>query len=291
MTADTRSRSSSKKRRTKTAGPKRRQRRSKSDAEKGLSLAGRLGLAGRTGFYLILTGLTIRIAMLGGATGRQADAQGALSLVSRPWVGKIAIGAVALGFVLFGAGRLVGMFRDKSASRKDQILTGLQGLFYLALAYVPSSYLAGRRQTGSQQQQKHTTAELLRLPGGRVIVIGLGAIVLIVSAQQIRTALTGDFEQGLDTRGAPRPIPRAAQIGGIVGIIARALVFAPVGFFLILSGIELDPNKSYGTDGELLRLSGYTWGLALLAAVATGLLIFVVYSAIETRYRRVVSAQ
>jgi hypothetical protein len=291
MTIETRSRPSSKNRRRKAAGSKRRGPRSKTDAERGLSIAGRLGLAGRTGFYLILTGLTVRIAMFGGATGRQADAQGALSLVSRPWIGKLAIGAVALGFVLFGAGRLVGAFRDKSASRKNQVLTVLQGLFYLGLAYVPSSYLAGRRQTGSQQQQKHTTAELLRLPGGRLIVIGLGVVVLIVSAQQIRTALTRGFEEGLDTRGAPRPIPRVAEIGGIVGIIARALVFAPVGFFLIVSGAELDPNKSYGTDGELLRLSGYTWGLALLAAVALGLLIFVVYSAIETRYRRIVSAQ
>lgn len=263
----------------------------KNDAEKGLSIVGRLGLAARTAFYLILVGLTVRIAVFGGASGRQADAHGALALVSRPLVGKLAIGAVALGFVLFGTARLVGAVHDKSASVVHRALTVAQGIFYVALAYVPSSYIAGHHQSGSQQQQKRTTAELLGLPGGRAIVIALGIIVIVVCAQQIRDALSRDFRDGLDTRGAPAVVSRAAEIGGVIGIIARALVFAPIGFFLIISAVELDPSKSYGTDDELLRLSGYTWGLALLAAVASGLMVFVVYSGIETRYRKVVSAR
>lgn len=266
-------------------------RKANNQAEKGLSLLGRLGLAGRTGFYLILVGLTIRIAMFGGASGRQVDAHGALALVSRPLIGKIAIGAVALGFLLFGAARLVGAVRDDSASLVHRLLTVAQGLFYVALAYVPCSYLGGRQQSGSQQQQEHTTAELLHLPGGRAIVIALGIVLMLVCAQQIRGALERSFQEGLDTRGAPRFVPPVAEVGGVVGIIARALVFAPIGVFLIISAARYDPSKSYGTDGELLRLSGYTWGLAVLAAVAAGLAVFVVYSAIETRYRKVVSAR
>lgn len=263
----------------------------KSGAERSLSVLGRLGLAGRTGFYLILVGLTVRIAMLGGASGQQADAHGALALVSRPVIGKVAIAAVALGFVLFGVGRLVGAVQDRRAQPANRVLTVLQGLFYVVLAYVPCSYLAGRRQSGSQQQQKHTTAKLLHLPGGRAIVIALGIVVLLVCAQQIRGALKRDFRDGLDMRGAPRILPGLAEVGGVVGITARALVFAPIGIFLIISAARFDPGKSYGTDDELLHLSGHTWGVALLALVAAGLAVFVVYSAIETRYRRVVSAE
>lgn len=291
MTTHTGSRPATRGHSDKRTGGRRRSTDDKNEAEKGLSIVGRLGLAARTAFYLILVGLTVRIAMFGGASGRQADAHGALALVSRPLIGKLAIGAVALGFVLFGIARLVGAVHDDSASVTHRLLTVVQGVFYVGLAYVPSSYLAGHHQSGSQQQQKHTTAELLGLPGGRAIVIALGIIVIIVCGQQIRDALSRDFQDGLDTRKAPRFIPRAAEVGGIVGIVARALVFAPIGFFLIISAVELDPNKSYGTDDELLRLSGYTWGIALLAAVASGLMVFVVYSAIETRYRKVVSAR
>lgn len=42
---------------------------SRDRAEERLSSLGRLGLAGRTGFYLILTALTVTIAMLGGRAG------------------------------------------------------------------------------------------------------------------------------------------------------------------------------------------------------------------------------
>ena len=260
-------------------------------AEKGLSLLGRLGLAGRTGFYVILTAIVIRIALLGGGSGPQADAHGALTIVSRPMIGKVAIGAVALGFVLFGVGRLVGAVQDHSVSAGRRVLTVFQGLFYLALAEVPCSFLAGNHATGSQQQQQRDTARALGLPGGRVALVVVGLILIAVCAQQIRGALKQDFRDGLDLDSAPRVVERIAGWAGTVGITARALVFLPVGIFLIVSATQSDPNHSYGTDAELLKLSGHPWGIAVLAAVAAGLAVFVVFSAIETRYRDVVSAR
>lgn len=258
--------------------------------KQGLTLFGRLGLAGRTGFYAILTALTIRIALLGGASGHQADAHGALALISRPTIGKVAIGAVALGFLLFGAGRLLGAVKDEEASAVNRALTVVQGLFYLALTYVPCSYLAGNYATGSQQQQTKSTSEVLGLPGGQIIVIVAGVIFVGVCVQQIHGALAENFRKGLDTDDAPAWLRRLARVSGVVGIAARALVFLPVGIFLIVSAAEFSPGKSYGTDAELLKLSGHTWGVAVLAAVALGLAVFTLYSAIETRYRKVVSA-
>lgn len=260
-------------------------------AERGLSLLGRAGLGGRTGFYVILTGLTVRLALLGGRSGRQADAHGALTIVSRPLIGKLAIGAVAAGFFLFGVGRLIGAYQDHSVSVGRRVLTAIQGLFYMVLTYVPASFLAGNHQTGSQQAQQKTTAEALRIPGGRAVVIAVGAILIGVCLQQIRGALQQDFRDGLDLSGAPRPVRKVVDVAGVVGITARALVFLPIGVFLIVSAAQENPGRSYGTDGELLALSGHSWGIALLAAVAAGLATFVVFSAIETRYRKVISAK
>lgn len=260
-------------------------------AEKGLGLLGRLGLAGRTGFYVVLTGITIRIALFGGAGSRQADAHGALALVSRPLIGKMAIAAVGLGFVLFGAGRLVGAVRDDSVSRARRIMTAVQGLFYLVLAYVPASFLSGNYQTGSQQQQQKTTARLLGLPWGRGIVFAVGVILIVVCVQQIHGALVQNFRDGLALERAPALVRRVAGTAGAVGITARALVFMPVGIFLMISSVQANPGKSYGTDAELLRLSGHPWGTAALCAVAAGLAVFVTFSAIETAYREVVSAR
>ncbi len=261
------------------------------EAQRGLGALGRLGLAGRTGFYVVLTGIVVRIAFFGGAAGKQADAHGALALVSRPLVGKMAIAAVALGFVLFGVGRLVGAVSDDSVSGLRRVLTALQGMFYLALAYVPASYLAGNYQTGSQQEQQKTTARLLGLPGGREIVFSVGVILVLVCAQQIHGALVQNFRDGLALDRAPALVRRLAGAAGAVGITSRALVFMPVGIFLMISAVQYNPGKSYGTDAELLRLSGHSWGTVVLCAVAAGLAVFVVFSAVETRYREVVSAR
>jgi hypothetical protein len=266
-------------------------RRAEKGSEKGLSLLGRFGLAGRTAFYLILTGLTIRIAILGGVPKHQANANGALSLVSRPLLGKVAIAIVALGFAVFGIARLVGAVQDHTVSRGRRWMTAAQGVFYLILASVPASFLAGRQQAGSQQQQQKTTARLLGLPGGRWIVIAFGVIFIAVCAVQIRGAIRRDFREGLELEGAPRLVRRIADAAGAIGITARSLVFLPIGIFLIVAAIQFDPNHAYGTDVELLRLSGHPWGIAILAVVSVGLAIFVVFSCIETRYRNVVSAR
>jgi hypothetical protein len=262
-----------------------------SSSEEGLSALGRLGLAGRTAFYAILCGLTIRVALLGGAPGHQLNANGALGLVSRPLFGKAAIAAVALGFVLFGIARLVGAVQDRSVSTGRRWMTAAQGIFYLILACVPALFLAGKHQTGSQQQQQKTTAQLLSLPGGRWIVVASGLIMIVVCGVQIRGALRRDFQDGLQLEGAPRLVRRLADGAGAIGITARSLVFMPIGIFLIVAAIQYDPNHSYGTDAELLRLSGHSWGVAILAAVSAGLAVFVVFSCIETRYRNVVSAR
>lgn len=261
------------------------------DAEAGIGTLGRIGLGGRTAFYAILMALTVRIALLGGGGGHQADANGALTLVSRPLLGKVAIAGVALGFVLFGVGRLIGAATDGRTSVVRRLMTALQGLFYLALAYVPASFLSGNRQTGSQQQQQKTTAELLNLPAGRWLVAALGALVIVVCAVQIGGAWNRNFRDGLKLTRAPRWVKRIVDVAGEIGITARALVFLPVGGFLILAAVRSDPGHSLGTDGELLRLAGHPWGIAVLAAIAAGMGIFVVFSAIETRYRQVISAK
>jgi hypothetical protein len=263
----------------------------RSEPEKGLGLLGRVGLAGRTVFYAILTALAIRIALLGRAGRHEADANGALGLVSRPLLGQAAIAAVALGFFMFGIDRLIGAWRDHTVSTARRWMTAIEGVFYLVLSYVPAAFLAGNHRVGSQKQQQKTTSELLNVPGGRWLVGLLGIIVLAVCTVQIYGATRHQFRDGLDLRKAPRVIRRFVDQAGAIGITARALVFLPIGVFLIIAAIQASPGHSEGTDGELLILSHYSWGVAVLAAVAAGLAVFVVFSAIETRYRRVVSAR
>lgn len=255
-------------------------------------VAARVGLAARTGFYLLVAGLIARTAVDGGSGGKQTNAHGAMAVIASTVLGKAALAAAGLGFLALGVVLMAGAVRDRKAETRARVFTGLQGLFYAALTYVPLSFLFGSRQTGSEQAQKRETASVLSWPGGEVIVIVVGLIVLGVCAWQIRTALTQDFEEPLELRGAPGWVCWLVEAAGTVGMAARAVVFLPIGVFLIVAAVQADPQHSKGLDAELALLARQSWwGPTLLWVVVAGLLVFAVYSGLEARYRRVSRAK
>jgi hypothetical protein len=242
-------------------------------------------------FYLVVAALAVRIATLHGSHGGQADAHGALALVSGSWPGKVGIALASLGLLGFGLARLNGARTDNDEPWWRRATTALQGLFYLGLAYVPVSFLFGDHQAGTEQQQHADAAKMLGLPFGQELVVAVGAVVVITSGWQIRTAITGDYLDGLKLRGASRRMKRLVRVAGAAGIPARALVFGPIGVFLIVAGAEYDPQHADGLDGELLALSHHAWGVFVIACAALGLVVFAGYSFLEARYRDVLAAE
>jgi hypothetical protein len=262
----------------------------KSKPEEAVAKAARFGLVARSGFYLLLAGLVVNLAVEG-SQGPQADAKGALETVAGNPIGEAAIVAVALGFLAFGATRLWTAWQDERPSIWRRTTTALQGAFYLLLMWIPLSYVFGNRTAGSNKSQHRVAGDLLGLPGGRVLVGLLGVIVITVCANQIRTALTQEYADGMPAHGAPAWVDWLIRGAATLGIPARALVFLPVGVCLIVAAVQSDPHHAEGLDQLLAQLSGEWWGVLLLALVAVGLLIFATYSLLEARYRRVLRAE
>jgi hypothetical protein len=151
----------------------------KSKPEEAVAKAARFGLVARSGFYLLLAGLVVNLAVEG-SQGPQADAKGALETVAGNPIGEAAIVAVALGFLAFGATRLWTAWQDERPSIWRRTTTALQGAFYLLLMWIPLSYVFGNRTAGSNKSQHRVAGDLLGLPGGRVLVGLLGVIVITV---------------------------------------------------------------------------------------------------------------
>jgi hypothetical protein len=244
----------------------------------------RLGLVARTGFYLLLAGLCVAVAVHHGH-GPQVNAHGALALVAGTPLGTAAIAATALGFFLLGAVRVRAAARDSDGTGWRRAGAGLQGAFYLAITAVPVSFLLGQRGTGTESQQHRDAARVLGLPGGRGILVAAGVVVLVVSAWQIRTAARQDFTDGMDIAGCRDWVRTTIVVTGTTGIVARALVFAPVGVFLVVAAVQADPRHADGLDAELATLAREPFGPVVLAAVALGLLVFAAYSGLEARFR------
>jgi hypothetical protein len=74
---------------------------------------------------------------------------------------------------------------------------------------------------------------------------------------------------------------------GVVGVLARGVVFSLIGIFLIKAAVEYEPQEAIGLDGALRKLVAQDHGRFLLGLVAAGLLAFGVFCLFQARYRRV----
>lgn len=281
--------------------PDSRQQQAQRKAGKAARLSSRIGYVARGVFYAVLAYLTVRIATLSppsaraarhsgsgvGSGGRPANANGALSLVSETLIGQVALAVAALGFLLLAIVRLRAAWADRESGRMRRLSVAGQGLLYLALTWVPISYLSGNRSTGTEKQQRRETARLLGIPGGAVILTVIGVFLIAICAWQLRGVLKQDFTDGLQVGGERHWVRRLVRVTGTVGIAGRALVFVPIGIWLIITAFTFDPKNSHGLDSELLLLTGRWWGLTILVCIAFVMAVFAVYSFVEARYRDV----
>jgi hypothetical protein len=74
---------------------------------------------------------------------------------------------------------------------------------------------------------------------------------------------------------------------GIGGHVARAIVFALIGVFLLRAGWQYDPDEAIGLDEALQKLAGESYGGLLLGAVALGLAAYGLFCLVQARYRDV----
>jgi uncharacterized protein DUF1206 len=74
---------------------------------------------------------------------------------------------------------------------------------------------------------------------------------------------------------------------GVVGLLARMVVFGLIGWFLIKAAVEYDPKEAIGLDGALQKLAHQSYGPVLLALTAAGLVAYGLFCVVEARYREV----
>jgi hypothetical protein len=248
------------------------------------------GLFARGVFYVLLAYIAARIAATGPDHDHQANANGALHIVSGSTFGVVLLAAAAFGFFAFAVTRWAAVARDDSFSLFRRATTAGQGLFYAGIGGFLIEYLVGSHNEGSKQSHVSTTAHIMRIPGGRVILVGIGLVIVGVSLWQIRIAASDDYKDGMDVERMNRFTRPVVEVSGTAGIAARAATFIPVGCFLAAAAVTADPSKALGLDRTLLLLSGHWYGTFAIAAVAAGFVVFAVYSFLEGWYKDIEAA-
>ena len=250
---------------------------------------GRLGLAAKGVSYVLVALLAIQVALGGG--GDPEDREGALQAVGDEPFGAVLLGLLAAGFAGYALWRFVQAFLDRDGEGSGA--TGVakrvgyvgKGLLYSALCLVCVSILFGSGTGGADEKQ--ATARVLDFPLGRWLVGAVGAGFLIAAAYNAFRAVTRKFEDDLQTGRLKPSERRVVSVTGVIGHLARTLVFGLVGWFLIKAAWEYDPQEAIGLDGALSKLAAESYGALLLGAAAAGLLAYGAFCFVQARYRRI----
>jgi hypothetical protein len=245
------------------------------DASARLTTLTRLGFAARGLLYLVIAYLILR-------TGRTEDVSGALTYVGQGG-GRLLLIVIAAGLIGYGLWRLsdaaLNIERHESGKKGlgQRVGAGASGLVHLFLAWQAVKLIRGSGQAGSGNGAEQGAQTALGLPGGTLILLLAGLVLLGVGAFQFVKAAKCTFCDNLDGRVAHEPWVKWT---GRLGYAARGLVFLISGFVLLRAGLQDQASEAGGMDEALAWLTS-PWDVL----VAIGLLCFGLFSLVEARYR------
>lgn len=247
----------------------------RTDPSATLTMLTRIGFAARGLLYLVIAYLILR-------TGRTEDVSGAMSYLGEGG-GRVLLTVMAAGLIGYGLWRLsdaafnIERHDSDKKGMSQRIGAGASGLIHLVLAWQAISLLRGvsRSSGGNGAEQGAETA--LALPGGSLMLLLAGVVLLGVGGFQLVKAAKASFCENLDPRVAQQPW---VKWSGRLGYSARGVVFLISGFFLLGAGLEAQASEAGGMEQALSWLTS-PWDLI----VGVGLAAFGIYSLIEARYR------
>ena len=245
----------------------------------------RLGLTARGTVYIVMGLLTLSVA---NGDPKEVDQYGALREVLHQPFGTFLVIVLAIGFAAYSLWRfseaLFGVTGDPG-STFARFVSAFRGLIYAFLTFTAFAVLRGSQDSQAEKQRGYA-AEVMSQSGGRWVVGLVGVAIVAVGAFLAIEGLTRRFMRFFPEGQLDAKIRSTIQTVGVIGNVARGLVFAGAGALVVFAAWAYEPSKATGIDGtvKLLRDHSLTWVLVL---AAFGLIAFGCYGLLEARYRRV----
>jgi hypothetical protein len=247
----------------------------------------RLGLAARAVIYLLVAWLAVLIAR--GTPGKEADQRGALQEVASHTGGTVVLWILAAGLIGYSLWRFSeAAFGVTGEGKKagPRVQSFIRGCIYAFFA-VNAIVLLVTSSSGSQaKQQQEWAGKVMTHAAGRWAVGLLGVVVVAVGAFQVYEGLSRKFAANLKRYRMSDRQYRIVLVLGVIGTIARGLVFVVAGVLVVRAALDADAHKARGLDGALRSLAGTAAGPWLLYAAAAGLFVFGLYGLAEAMWRR-----
>ncbi|KPF80146.1 hypothetical protein IP78_07565 [Brevundimonas sp. AAP58] len=253
--------------------------------------AARVGYGAR-GFVYVSIGVICLMAALD-MTGDAVGSSGAVAMIADQPFGRVWLVLLGLGLWAFVSWRVLQSVFDadrEGTSKKALMLRAGQAasaVFYGLLASTVFEFLdeyarsAGADNVAENQQK---ASELLALPHGDWLLIGVGLVILGVGIGNIVKGVKANFGEALacspELCRTVSPIARA-------GYVARGAAYLPLGVFVSIAGWHASAAEVTGFGAALDALERQPGGSGVLGLTALGLIAFGLFAFVEARFRRI----
>jgi hypothetical protein len=250
----------------------------------------RLGYAVK-GFLYIAMGV-IAIAGAMGKSKTPADQIGAIASFQKLPYAEPVLWIILIGLVAYSLWGVIRAILDPFHKGKD--LKGLlarggyliSAVTYASFAVPTYQMIMGMRHKSSASSNVQMVSKIMSMPMGRWIVGAFGLAAVAAGLYQIYSGIKMDFDQRFEPYALDDEQRRVAVQVGRFGTIARGIVFAIVGGFLVLAAYQANPGNAKGFDGAFRFLAHQPYGLYLLGIIASGLMAFGIYSFMSAAWFR-----
>lgn len=234
----------------------------------------RAGLVAYGVVHLLIAWLAIQLAL--GEKADSASNSGAMQYLAEQPLGGVLVWLVAVGMFLLVVWRLLEFafgYRDESDDTKRwrKRATSLgKAVIYGAIGWsaVQTATGSGGGKGGGTDS---TTAKLMGLPGGQLIVGAVGLAIIAYGGSLVYRGWTEKFREHLDAQGQSGTDGSAYVKLGKAGYIAKGISIALVGGLFGYAAITHDPKKSGGLDQALQTVLEQPFGQVLLIAIGLGI--------------------
>lgn len=253
----------------------------------------RLGYAAKGLVYFLIGLLALQVAL--GVGGQTTNSEGALQTIYRQPYGQALLTITAIGLFGYALWRIIQALLDPdhndstSAKRIVQRFGyAISGITYGFLGWeavriVMSSVSSGGGGGGTE----HWTARLMAQPFGSWLVGLVGLIIIAVGLFQAYYGWTAKFRERLKLHKMSPNERRWAIRSGTWGYIARGIIYAIIGGFLIWAAIQSNPENAVGLNEALDKVAQQPYGTVLLGLTAVGLMAYGVFAFVQARYRNI----
>ncbi len=270
----------------------------RSHAPEWIDTYARIGIASKGAVYLLI-GILAAMAAFGEGGNISGGQQGVFKWVLEQPFGQILLGLVIIGLLGYVGWRMIMAFKDPDGYGTDaKALVKRAGFFFSGLTYLFFAFSAARlllpevlgSGSGGGGGREMLIAKVLSQPFGQVLIGIFAAIVIGKGIFQLYRGITGKFKGHVNERTMSHREHEIYTRAGRIGYVARGIVFAILGYFLIKTAIQSDPSEAGGTGEALSFLSG-NGGPYILAAVALGLAAYGIFMFVKSKFRYIPNVQ